>query len=317
MSPLGNGHMAIHSIVPERRTLHGHFSRDLAPVLSIDSGDTVILSTLDSAWRSVKDGQYEFISRVRPGKDEGHALCGPIEICGAQPGMSLEIQIVDIQPDALGRTSGGGGTSDKRSKRLGVAGGERHSLVWQLDAHSMTGRNQYGHTIVLRPFMGVMGMPPPEPGDHATGIPRVWGGNLDCKELVVGSRLFLPIPVSGGLFSMGDGHAVQGDGEVSGVGLECPMDRVELRFHLRDDIKLLVPRANTPAGWLTFGLHEDLDEASMIALNAMLDLMVEKYGFHRKDALAWASLVVDLRITQMVNGVKGVHAVLPHRAILS
>jgi len=90
-----------------------------------------------------------------------------------------------------------------------------------------------------------------------------------------------------------------------------------LVFHLRDDIKLSTPRARTSAGWLTLGLHEDLDEASMIALNAMLDLMVKKYGLHRKDALAWASLVVDLRITQIVNGVKGVHAFLPHRAILS
>ena len=308
--------MAVHSIRPERRTLHGHFSRDLAPVLSIDSGDTVVLSTLDSAWRSVKDGQYKFWRRSRRGKNEGHALCGPIEIRGAQPGMSLEIRIFDVHPSVLGRT-GGGGTSNERDKRLGVAGGERHSLVWQLDSRSMMGRNQHGHRIALRPFMGVMGMPPPEPGEHHTGIPRIWGGNLDCKELIAGSTLFLPIPVSGGLFSVGDGHAVQGDGEVSGVGLECPMDRVELVFHLRDDIKLSTPRARTSAGWLTLGLHEDLDEASMIALNAMLDLMVKKYGLHRKDALAWASLVVDLRITQIVNGVKGVHAFLPHRAILS
>src|SRR5439155_8973789 len=145
--------------------------------------------------------------------------------------------------------------------------------------------------------------PPDEPGLHSTGPPRVWGGNLDCKELVAGSTLFLPIPVAGALFSVGDGHAAQGDGEVCMTAIECPMDRVELTFRLHSDLRLTAPRAHTAAGWLTFGLHEDLNEATCLAVDAMLELMHEQYALDRADALALASLVVDLRITQIVNGV--------------
>jgi len=138
---------------------------------------------------------------------------------------------------------------------------------------------------------------------------------MDCKELVAGSTLYLPIVVPEALFSTGDGHALQGDGEVSGVAIECPMERVELTFYLRDDIRLTTPRANTPIGWITLGFHEDLHEATFIALNAMLALMEEQYQLSRPRALALASLLVDLRVTQIVNSVMGVHAVLPHGAI--
>jgi acetamidase/formamidase len=190
-----------------------------------------------------------------------------------------------------------------------------HMMTWTLDADSMTGRNQYGHIVKLRPFMGVMGMPPDEAGLHETGPPRRCGGNLDCKELVAGSTLYLPISVPGALFSVGDGHALQGDGEVCGTAIECPMERVSLTFRLRDDLHLTTPRADTPAGRLSMGLHEDLNDAMAIALNDMLSFTQEEYSLSRSDALALASLVVDLRITQIVNGVRGVHALLPHGAI--
>jgi acetamidase/formamidase len=149
--------------------------------------------------------------------------------------------------------------------------------------------------------MGVMGMPTDEPGVHATWPPRVTGGNFDCKELVPGSTLYLPIQVPGGLFSVGDGHATQGDGEVSGVSIECPMERVTLTFSLNTYPDLDTPRARVPGGWLTFGLHRDLNEAAIIATNAMLDLMCGEYNLDRKDAINLASLVVDLRVTQIVN----------------
>ncbi len=177
------------------------------------------------------------------------------------------------------------------------------------------GQDQYGHTVALRPFMGVMGMPPAAPGLHSTAPPRVTGGNLDCKELVEGSTLYLPIAVPGGLFSVGDGHARQGDGEVCITAIECPMECVELTFQLHPTLQLTTPRAHTPAGWITFGLDEDLNEAALVALEAMVDLMVQIYGLDRHEALGLASVVVDLRITQMVNGTCGVHAVLSHAAI--
>lgn len=133
--------------------------------------------------------------------------------------------------------------------------------------------------------------------------------------MVAGSTLYLPIPVPEALFSVGDGHAVQGDGEVSGVAIECPMERVDLTFHLRNDIHLTTSRANTSIGWITLGFHENLHEASLIALEAMLDLMVEQYHLPRPQALALASLVVGLHVTQIANGILGVHAILPHKAI--
>ena len=150
----------------------------------------------------------------------------------------------------------------------------------------------------------------------ATSVPpRPTGGNIDCKELVAGSTLFLPIAVAGGLFSLGDGHAVQGDGEVAGPALECPMDEVRVTLALRPDLRLSMPRAHTPGGWITFGFDEDLNRATYAALNDMLDLMQELHDLDRREAVALASLVVDLRVTQVVNGVRGVHAVLPPGAL--
>lgn len=310
--------MTIHTLEPDRRTLHGHFSRDLPAVLTIDSGDTVRVTTLDAGWGvepPTEPGSPTVLFEPRTeGKDDGHALCGPIEIKGAQPGMVLEIQINKIQPGTWGWNFAGGWANDLNTK-LGVAEGASHSFAWTLDPDAMIGQNQQGHTLELRPFMGVMGMPPNEPGIHSTGPPRICGGNLDCKELIAGSTLLLPISVPGALFSVGDGHAAQGDGEASGIAIECPMERVDLTFNLREDMDLSTPRVKTADAWLTLGLHEDLNEAMVLALNAMLDLMCEKFDLQRKEALALASMVVDLRITQVVNGVRGVHAMLPHGAL--
>ena len=158
-------------------------------------------------------------------------------------------------------------------------------------------------------------MPPPEAGIHSTLPPRRWGGNLDCKELVAGTVLYLPIPVDGACFSAGDGHARQGDGEVSGLAIECPLERARLTLDVRDDLRLTAPVAETPAAWISFGMDEDLDEAAAMATDTMLELMGRELGLERRDALALASVVVDLRVTQLVNGVRGVHAVLARDAI--
>ena len=164
--------------------------------------------------------------------------------------------------------------------------------------------------------MGVMGMPPDEPGEHSTIPPRACGGNLDCRELVTVSTLYLPIAVDEALFSCGDGHAAQGDGEVSGTAIECPMQRVELAFGL-SELELTTPIAHTPAGWITLGLGDTLDDAAYRALDAMLQLLGRRHGLSRRDALACASIHVDLRVTQMVNRVVGVHALLRAGAALT
>ncbi len=307
----------LHTLEPERRTLHGHFSRELPPALTISPGDTVRFRTLDAGWGLEPllepGGTRRKFEPRSAGLDDGHAMCGPIAIKGAEPGMVLQIDINTIRPGTWGTTYLGGEDSPL-TRRFGMAG-QKHSLRWTLDPDAMVGQNQFSHRVALRPFMGVMGMPPDQPGVHSTVPPRPWGGNMDCRELVAGSTLFLPIPVPGALFSVGDGHAAQGDGEVCQTAIECPMDQVDLTFSLRDDLHLSTPRALTPAGWLTMGFEQDLDEAMVVAVDALLDLMGEQYGLGRADALAMASVVADLRITQIVNEVRGVHALLPHGAI--
>jgi acetamidase/formamidase len=309
--------MATHYIEPERRTLHGHFSPDLPPVLTIEPGDAVHYRTIDAAWGLEPPTPTDMTRRKfeprDPDLDRGHALCGPIAIRGADPGMVLGVRINEITPGPFGWTTPGGWESPTND-RLGVSK-DGIILVWELDARTMTGRNNLGHTVTLSPFMGVMGMPPAAPGVHPTAPPRRTGGNIDCKELVPGTTLYLPIEVPGGLFSVGDGHALQADGEVCTTAIECPMDRVSLTFTLHPDMRITTPRARTQSAWITLGFHEDLLEANMIALDAMLDLMMELYGMSRLEALGMASLVVDMRVTQIVNGVRGVHAVLPHGAI--
>jgi acetamidase/formamidase len=157
-------------------------------------------------------------------------------------------------------------------------------------------------------------MPPPEPGVHGTGPPRRWGGNIDCTELGVGTTLFLPIPVDGALLSAGDGHARQGDGEVSQLAIEAPMERAQLTLSLAE-LELDNPIARVDGAWVTFGFDEDLDEAAAQATDGMLQLMGRELGLERRDALALASVVVDVRVTQLVNGVRGCHAVLRDDAI--
>lgn len=313
--------MTLYEIAPERATLHGQFSRDLPPVLTIESGDTVRYRTLEAGWnleprtsRIPSERPRKFAPRL-PDRDAGHALCGPIAIRGAEPGMTLAVHIGEIIPGTRGSTSAGG-VPTPLNERLGVADLSERMSLWEIDVADGVARNQDGFLVPLGPFMGVMGMPPDEPGWHPSWPPRIWGGNLDCRELVAGSTLYLPIPVRGALFSVGDGHAAQGDGEVSSTAIECPMERVDLTFELLPDLHIQTPRARTPAGWLTLGFHTDLYEASMCALEAMLDLMIEQYGLERQDAVALASVAVDLRITQLVNaGVLGVHALLREGAL--
>ena len=169
--------------------------------------------------------------------------------------------------------------------------------------------------MTLAPFLGVIGMPPAERGVHPTAPPRPCGGNIDCKELVAGTTLFLPVPVDGALLSAGDGHAAQGDGEVSQLAIEAPVERAVLTLTVREDLELAWPIARTPEAWLSFGFDEDLDEAAAIAIDGMLALMGREHGLERREALALASVVVDLRVTQMVNGARGVHARLAHGAL--
>ena len=308
----------LHEIPLERRTLHGHFSRELEPVVEIASDDVIRFSTLDAGWGleppRADGSQRRRFEPLDPELDAGHALIGPVAVRNARAGMTLEVRIETVRVGPYGLTVAGG-WSTPLNDRLGVSSGESRVLAWELDADAGTARDRDGREVALAPFLGVLGMPPPQPGVHPTGPPRVWGGNLDCKELVAGTTLFLPVPVDGALFSAGDGHARQGDGEVSSTAIECPLERVELGLTLREDFEVTAPVARTPESWIALGLGESLDEANGNAIDAMLALMARELGLERRDALALASLVVDLRVTQVVNGVVGVHAVLRDDAI--
>lgn len=309
--------MTTHTLAPRRQTLHGTFSRQWDPVLRVAPGDTVVVETLDARWSvepPAPDGTLgaRFEPRT-PDRDTGHALCGPIAVDGARPGMTLAVEIGDIVPGEWGWTGGGGWTNGV-NEHLGL--GDRDVLmVWRIDPTGGTATNQYGHTVRLRPFFGVMGLPGTDPQPVPSWTPRPQGGNIDCKELLAGTTLFLPIAVDDALFSVGDGHAMQGDGEVSSMGLECPIASARITLSLRDDLPLTTPIARTPDAWIALGFHEDLDEATLVAIRAMLDIMEREHGLPREQALALASLAVDLRITQIVNGVRGVHAVLRDDAI--
>ncbi len=278
----------IHELPLERRSLHGHFSRDLPPVVTIDAGDTVAFATPNAGW--MLDRTTEFGPRSSP-EDDGHALAGPIEIRGARAGATLVVGIDEVTPGPWGATF----TEPP------------HRIDWDLDG--VHGRASTGQVVTLRPFLGVMGMPPVGHGVHSTIPPRPQGGNIDCKELVAGTTLYLPIPVDGALFSAGDGHALQGDGEVSGTAIECPSS-ARLTLDLCDDLPIDWPCARIGGAWLTFGFDAELSLAAKKAVDGMVALMGRVHGLAADDALALASVVVDLRVTQVVNEQLGVHAEL-------
>ena len=284
--------MAPHELPLDASVLHGHFSRELEPVLTVDPGDSVRFSVPNAGWATSRD---DHVPRPDPERDTGHALAGPIEVRGARAGQTLAVRIAEVIPGAWGVTF-----SEPPNR-----------IDWELA--DGVGRGA-GKEVLLAPFLGVLGMPPDEPGVHSTIPPRRCGGNIDCKELVAGTTLFLPIPVDGALFSAGDGHAAQGDGEVSGTAIESPVEAM-LTLDVRDDLPLEWPAARIEGAWLSFGFDENLGLAARIAVAGMLDLMVRELGLSRSDALGLASVVVDLRVTQVVNQVLGVHAVLRDEAL--
>jgi acetamidase/formamidase len=307
--------MTRHQLDPSPSTTVDVFSRDLAPVLTVDPGDTIVLRSLNASGHlRPQTFPGEKVPMMAGEERRGHCLTGPIAVRGAVPGEVLAVRFISLRPDTWGYTVAAG-RDTPLTRRLGLHEGPPAWLLWQIDADAGVAVSDRGHTVRIAPFHGVTGVAWDEPGEHSTIPPRaVGGGNIDCKELVAGSILYLPVTVPGALLSMGDGHAAQGDGEVAGTAIECGMT-TELRLDLVTERPVPGVHAETPAGTITFGFSPDLNAAMGDALDAMLTWLQASYGVGKAMALAMASPVLDLRITQVANQSWGVHALLPAGAI--
>ena len=306
----------IHRIDAGAKTVHwGFFDAALPPLLTIDSGDTVTISTVSGgrdtnplAPLQVPPALAEVQANVRP-KLPGHMCTGPVAVRGARAGQVLEVRIKAIEL----HYDWGYTMSRPLSGALPDDFTEMHLMHIPLDRERMTGRLPWGLELPLRPFFGVMGTaPPPGWGMVSTLPPRRNGGNLDNKELVAGSTLYLPIFVDGALFSVGDGHGVQGDGEVCVTAIETGLIGT-FELIARNDLKLEWPRAETPTHVITMAFDSDLDQCVVLALRQMLDVIESETGIGRQEAYALASLAADVRVTQVVNGNKGIHVMLEKR----
>jgi acetamidase/formamidase len=306
--------MAEHRLDPTAQTVIDVFGRDLPPVLTVEAGDRLVVRTLNCNGDLSRPHHPGEVAPSLLDPRRGHCLVGPIAVRDARPGMALAVQLEQLRPDPWGFTVAGG-RDTPLNRRLGVADGAPAHLLWDLDIEQATAVNNLGFTVDLAPFLGVIGLAPDEAGEHSTIPPRTCsGGNIDCRELIAGSTLYLPVTVPGALLSVGDGHGVQGDGEVGGTAIECGMTTT-MTLDLVPEPAVPTIHAVTPAGRITFGFHTDLNEAMADALDAMTGWMQTLYGLDKPFALALASTSVDLRITQVANQTWGVHAVLPHDAL--
>jgi acetamidase/formamidase len=247
---------------------------------------------------------YREVKDKGPG---GHILTGPIFVEGAEPGDVLEVRIRSIKlaiPYAYNAFGPRSGTIPEDFPRPKLK-------IIPLDEAKMIAKFAEGVEIPLRPFFGSMGVAPPEAsGRVSSAPPGIHAGNLDNKELVAGTTLFIPVHVKGALFQVGDGHAGQGDGEVDITALETSLTGT-LEFVVRKDLRLKWPRAETPTHYIAMGIDADLDEAMKIAVREAVDLLVAEKKLDRDEAYMLASVAVDFHVTQVVDGTKGIHAMIP------
>ena len=300
--------MAHYYVSASRENLHGVFDPELPPILEVESGDIVSFETLEVGWRTSRisaDGNASRLQPHNPELDNGPALTSPIAIKGAEPGMLLEIKVLHLEPGDWGWNSAPPFLGSRLVDGLGCTG--RVGVYW--DIEGAWARNQWGHKVKTAPFPGTLGIAPA--GGRVDGwTPRQrTGGNLDLKLLTAGASLFLPVEVAGALVSVGDCHAAQGDGEVGGTAIECPMKEVRLSFHLRDGRSHSHAWVENGSLLISYGLGTTLDEAAAVALEIMVDLLAIRFARSSEELIALCSVLCDLRITQTVNPRVGVHAV--------
>jgi acetamidase/formamidase len=291
--------MAEHRLTAE--PTHSRWNRALEPRLTISSGDTVHMSCLDASGGQVKPGGTveDFLSIDR---NKIHALTGPIRINGAEAGDVLEIQVLQVEHRGWGWTSVIPGLGFLKDRFR-----DPYLFHWTLDAE--ISRSLGSAIVPLRPFCGVMGVAPAEDGEFRTRPPGPFGGNMDVRELCTGATLYLPVLNPGALFSAGDAHAAQGDGEVCINGIECPAE-VSLRFHVHRHQPLSGPliesaesrSPDAPAdAWIVVESDTDAIQAARQATERMIDLLIARWSFTPIDAYLLCSVTMKLRLSQVVN----------------
>jgi acetamidase/formamidase len=277
---------------------HSRWNAALPPRLTIDSGDTVHFACVDSSGEQVSPtttlDQFQHIDRGLI-----HALTGPVAIHNAQPGDVLQIDVLEVAHKGWGWSSiiPGLGFLKQRFDQPFL-------FHWDLEAELT--RSLAPAIVPLRPFCGIMGVAPAEPGEHRTRPPGIFGGNLDVRELATGATLYLPVQQPGALFSCGDAHAAQGDGEVCINGIECPADAA-LRFTLHKSTPLAGPLVESAAApaigpcYLTVESHTDALTAARNATDRMIDLLIANWSFAPEHAYLLCSVAMKLQVSQVVN----------------
>ena len=288
--------MATHSLTAE--PTHSRWNADLAPRLTIASGDTVHFECQDSSGAQVHPGmtvdEFQNIDRTLI-----HALTGPVAIHNAAPGDVLQIDVLEIAHKGWGWSSIIPGLGFLKERFA-----DPFLFHWQLDAD--TTRSLAPAIIPLRPFCGIMGVAPAEHGEFRTRPPGIFGGNMDVRELATGATLYLPVQQPGALFSCGDAHAAQGDGEVCINGIECPAD-VTLRFHLHKSHALSgpivesAPSAEQGSSYVIVESHTEVLTAAKAATSRMIDLLIATWGFSAVHAYLLCSIAMKLKLSQVVN----------------
>lgn len=290
----------------------GFFDVVRAPVLTVASGETVVIDTVSGGPQELPKGEFHIPPELHDihARSErmlpSHILTGPVAVEGARSGHVLEVRILDV---AL-RQDWGYNLIRPLAGTLPYDFEAGRVVTIPLDMEAMTARLSWGLELPLAPFFGVMGVAPPAGwGRISSIVPRAHGGNIDNKELIAGSTLYLPVFNDSALFSCGDGHGVQGDGEVCVTAIETAL-RGTFQLILRDDLDLTYPQAETPTHHITMGMNPDLDRCAEMALRNMIVLLKHRAGLSPEDAYMLCSLAGDLRITQTVNGCKGVHMMM-------
>ncbi len=308
-------------------TVHwGYLSGAAEPVLRIAPGDTVTIDTVSHEGILADQGDPEsFFARFGIAKEEvlrdlvgvyakvqhsgigPHVVSGPVAVAGAEPGDVLAVHVLDAVPRVPY------GVNTMRMNRGGLPDEFtlNRSIVIPFDTARGVAKFSERIEVPLAPFFGIMATGPARSLGRVSSVPPgAFGGNIDLKDLTAGATLYLPVHVPEALFMVGDGHAAQGDGEVDLTAIETSLTGT-FRFDLLKGRPLAWPRAETPTHWITLGLHENLDEAMKLAIRECIKFLSEEKGLARADAYALASIAVDFEVTQVVDGVKGIHAMIP------